>query len=394
MNNISIIGKRCSGCRACSQSCGVKAISFHEDSEGFMQPVVDETLCVECGKCLQACPVNTVTVFDYPKTGYAAKAKDLEDLRKGSSGGLFYAMAKIIIQAGGVVCGCGNDENLMPKHYVATTLEEAKKMRGSKYVQSDMNDIFTQVKYYLKNGVKVLFTGVPCQVAGLRNYLGKDYPNLYCIDIICHGVPSGKLYSSYLQWLEKKWGGKVTKIEFRSKKRHEWSLTLNVHTKKDNCGEKEHLMIGSLDPFYHNFLQGNTYRESCYTCPYSQEKRVGDVTIGDFWGVENTHPELFDIHGLSCALVNSNRGHELWNMISQEIEFEEVKPSDIINYNGNLREPTKRSGVRDKIYKIVEEKGFDAIPYDISARSRIIDSIKNVIPNRIRYAVKKIIRGK
>ena len=394
MNNISTIGNRCCGCRACSQSCGVKAISFYEDAEGFMQPTVDDALCVECGKCLKACPVNTVNVFENPKTGYAAKAKDKDDLRQGSSGGLFYAMAKTIIQAGGVVFGCGNDENLMPRHFIATSLEYAKKMRGSKYVQSDMNDIYTQVKCHLKNGVKVLFIGVPCQVAGLRNYLGKDYPNLYCVDIICHGVPSRKLYASYLQWLEKKWGGKVTQIEFRSKKRHEWSLTLNVHTKKDNGGVKEHLMIGSLDPFYHNFLQGNTYRESCYTCAYSQEKRAGDITIGDFWGVENTHPELFDIRGLSCALVNSNRGHELWNMISPEIDFEEVNPSDIINYNGNLREPTKRPEVRDKIYKIVEGKGFDAIPYDLSLKSKIVDSIKNIIPNRYRYAIKKIVRRK
>lgn len=207
MNNISTIGKRCCGCRACAQSCGVKAISFYEDAEGFMQPYVDEGRCVDCGKCLKACPVNIVSVFDYPRKGYAAKTKNEDDLRNCSSGGLFYAMAKTFIQAGGVVCGCGNDENLMPKHFIATTLEDAKKMRGSKYVQSDMNDIYTQVKFHLKDGIKVLFTGVPCQIAGLRNYLGVDYRNLYCVDIICHGVPSRKLYKTYLQWVAERCGG-------------------------------------------------------------------------------------------------------------------------------------------------------------------------------------------
>lgn len=393
MNNISIIGTRCSGCRACAQSCGPRAITFNEDHEGFMQPNVDNGLCVECGRCLSVCPVNCVNVYKGNQKGYAAKNINADDLKHSSSGGLFYAIAKKIIHTGGIVCGCGTDENLMPKHFVATSLDNVKTMRGSKYVESDINDVYTQVKNYLKNGTRVLFTGVPCQVAGLRNYLGKEYSNLFCVDIICHGVPSRKLYASYIQWLEKKWGGKVTQIEFRSKKRHDWSLTLNVHTKKNNGCEKEHLRIGSLDPFYHNFLRGNTYRESCYTCAYSQEKRAGDITIGDFWGIEYTHPDLFDIRGLSCALVNSHKGHELWNMISSEILFEEVNLSDIINYNGNLREATKRPEVRDRIYKIVEEKGFGAIPYDLSVRSKIVDSIKNIIPNKYRYSVKRLLRG-
>jgi len=394
MNNISIIGKRCCGCRACAQSCALNAICFREDEEGFMQPVVDENACVGCGKCLTVCPVNSVNVHRGRQKGYAAKSSNAEDLKQSSSGGLFYAMAKTVIEAGGVVCGCGTDENLMPRHFIAKSLDDAKRMRGSKYVQSDINDIYTKVKYHLNQGTTVLFTGVPCQVAGLRNYLGKEYSNLYCVDIICHGVPSRRMYAAYLRWLEKRWGGEIAQIEFRSKKRHEWSLTLNVHTKKKNGGEAEHLMIGSLDPFYYNFLQGNTYRESCYTCAYSQEKRPGDITIGDFWGVENTHPELFDIRGLSCAIVNSEMGDELWNMIRSEIVCDKVNPSDIINYNGNLRNPTKRPAIRDDIYRIVEEKGFEAIPYDISRRSRIVDTIKNAIPNKYRYAIKKVFRGK
>lgn len=207
MNSISEIGKACCGCRACAQSCGVHAIHFTEDTEGFMQPLVDEATCISCGKCLKVCPVKEVRVFTDEQKGYAAKIKNTGELGKSSSGGLFYAMGKYILESGGIVCGCTVDKNLMPHHVIAKTLDEVKTMRGSKYVQSDINDVYTQIKGYLKQGLKVLFSGVPCQVAGLRNFLALDYPNLVCVDIICHGVPSRKLYASYLKWLGSKWGG-------------------------------------------------------------------------------------------------------------------------------------------------------------------------------------------
>ena len=394
MTNITGIGKKCSGCRACEQSCVTQAITFRKDAEGFMYPVVDDTLCVGCGLCLSVCPVNTVNAFHNEQVCYAAKTKDLDDLSKCSSGGLFYAMAKCILESGGIVCGCETDDMLMPRHAIATTLEEAKRMRGSKYVQSDMKGIYTQVKSYLEQGVKVLFSGVPCQVAGLRNYLGVEYPDLYCVDIICHGVPSRQLYASYLKWMEEKWGGKVTKLDFRSKKRHQWSLTLDVTVKEPKGKEKEHIMMGSLDPYYYNFLQGNTYRESCYSCAYANANRSGDITIGDFWGVEQTRPELFDIKGLSCALVNSNKGKELWEMIADTIDFEEVIPDDIISHNGNLRAPTRRPQIRDIIYETVSKHGFGSIPYELSIKAKLVDSLKNIIPNRYRFAIKRALKRK
>lgn len=391
MNNISEIGKACCGCRACAQSCSLQAIRFEEDLEGFMQPLVDEGVCVGCGKCLKACPVNIINVYKYEQQGYAAKIRNVVDLSKSASGGVFYALAKLTLELGGVVCGCSVDVNLMPHHVIAKTLDEVKSMRGSKYVQSNMNDIYAQVKEYLKQGVRVLFTGVPCQVAGLRNFLGIDYDNLICIDIICHGVPSRKMYCEYLRWLETKWNGKILSYAFRSKKRHQWSLTLEAKIRKNN-GKIVYLhKMASLDPYYYNFLKGNIYRESCYICSYSQQNRPGDITIGDFWGIEHTHPELFDINGVSCVLINSPKGDRFWGKLSEVIEMNKVAIDDIVNYNGNLRTPTKRPIERDDIYRLLTVGGFEAIPYNLSWRSKFIDEIKNCIPNKWRFFIKPYI---
>lgn len=386
MDNISIIGKACCGCRACEQSCHKHAIAFKEDDEGFLQPHVDQDKCVNCGKCLKVCPIHTININQGAQKVYAAKTTSEADLKECSSGGLFYEMAKYVFDQNGVVCGCGIDDSLMPRHVIATSLGEAKTLRGSKYVQSSIGNIYTQTKEYLDKGVIVLFTGVPCQVAGLKNFLSKDYLNLYCVDIICHGVPSRKLYGAYLKWLTDKYG-EISSVEFRSKKRHQWSLTLSIKTQN-----KEYLKIASLDPYYYNFLEGNTYRESCYTCPYSQRQRPGDITIGDFWGIEKTHPELFDIRGVSCALLNNKKGQTLWAAIEFRIDATEVEPSDIINYNGNLRQPTNRKPIRDVVYQRLNEKGFEAIPYDLSLKSRFIDSLKNYIPNEWRYRIKIMLK--
>ena len=220
----------------------------------------------------------------------------------------------------------------------------------------------------------------------------KDYANLFCVDIICHGVPSRKLYAEYLRWFGQKHGGVVTNYEFRSKRKHQWSLTLHADVKKANGKMKKVERMASLDPFYHNFLASTTYRESCYSCPYSQSKRPGDITLGDFWGVEQTHPELFDIEGVSCVLVNSKKGELLWTRMSHLLKHHQVKTEDIINFNGNLRTASHRPEVRDRIYAIVEENGFEAMPYDLSKKAQIIDAIKDMIPNKYRSGLKMLVK--
>lgn len=389
-NNIIKIGKRCSGCRGCEQACPVNCIKFQYDSEGFMQPYVDDKICIECGKCLRVCPINNINVFYHEQKGYGAKTNEKNDIKKCSSGGIFYVLAKEFIAKKGVVCGCSISKDMMPVHRCVTTLDEVQGMRGSKYVQSNMEGVFMEVKQHLIAGKYVLFTGVPCQVAGLRNFLVKEYPNLFCVDIICHGVPSRKLYKEYLEWLGLKYGGKVINYEFRSKRKHQWSLTLHADIEQSNGKLISIEKMASLDPFYYNFLSGSSYRESCYTCPYSQSNRPGDITLGDFWGVEKTNPELVDINGVSCVLINSEKGYEIWSRINSNITCKEVNIENIINNNGNLRAATSRPFNRDIIYRHLNDKGFDSIPYDISKKNFIIDSIKDYIPNYIRYKIKTI----
>ncbi len=357
-----------------------------------MQPCVDEAVCISCGKCLNVCPIINVPVFSNDQVGYAAKTLVKAEQLRGSSGGLFYVMAKAIIENGGAVCGCGTDENLMPIHRIATDLSGVMEMRGSKYVQSNMNDVYLQIKRELDNSRTVLFTGVPCQVAGLRNFLGKEYDELYCVDIICHGVPSRKLYSDYLQWLGDKHSGSVVSYEFRSKKKHKWSLTMRAEIKTPESRIKEFSQMASLDPYYYNFLKGTTYRESCYLCPYARAQRTGDLTIGDFWGVDQIYPELFDINGVSCVLINSTQGHRLWSKVIPGMFVKAVPPKIIIKYNGNLNAPTKRPPTRDVVYKYLHQGGFDAVPYDLPRRARIVDSIKDSIPNTIRYNIKRFVK--
>lgn len=390
MGNISKIGTNCCGCRACGQICPVTAIAFQSDTEGFIQPHIDSTICINCGKCLKICPIENPNVFDQAQQiGYAAKITAKNHLAHSSSGGIFYALAKTTIDNGGFVCGCGTDHDFMPVHRMISDLKEIRNLQGSKYVQSDMNTIFTQTRERLEEGSSVLFSGTPCQIAGLRNFLGKDYPQLYCIDLICHGVPSRKLYAAYLEWLGKNRGGKVIRHEFRNKQRHKWSLTMRADIEMHGGKVKKLIRMASLDPYYHNFLQGTTYRESCYKCPYAQPKRTGDLTIGDFWGVEKTHPHLYDINGVSCVLINTNKGKLLWSKATPLISSEQVTIEAIIKFNGNLQYPTKRPALRDQIYKRLNRGGgFDAVPYDISTSDYAIDTIKNFIPNILRQKIK------
>lgn len=392
MNNISIIGTGCSGCRACEQICPKNAISFHPDLEGFLQPHINEKLCINCGKCLSSCPINNIFIFKTHQKAFAAKINDKFLLQSSTSGGIFSALAIYHINNGGLVCGCATDEELMPYHTIIDNVNDLSLLRGSKYVQSNIGGIFKKVKNVLDSDRPVLFSGVPCQVAGLRNYLGRDYENLFCVDIICHGVPSRELYKRYLQWLGEKYSGKVVKYDFRNKRKHQWSLTLHCEIRKENSKIVEINKMASLDPYYYNFLQGTTYRESCYKCPYSQSHRAGDITLGDFWGIEDEYPQLFDINGVSAVIVNSNKGSTLLNKLHNEISVTEVSLNSIIVHNGNLQNPTRRPDLRSVIYRRMIDTGFAGIPYNISRKNHVIDNIKDLIPNKYRYFMKKNLR--
>ena len=392
MTSIETLGKSCCGCHGCEQICPSGAIKFVEDTEGFVYPQVNES-CIECGKCEAVCPIISGPRRYTADKGFAAFLKDKSALNRSSSGGVFAAAAKTILECGGMVIGCGEAVVGHPKHIVVTNEEDLKLLQGSKYVQSDISGMYTQIEDQLKTGRLVLFSGTPCQVAGLRKYVG-EHDNLYTVDLICHGVPSRKMYKSYLKWLEKKTGAQVEHFRFRSKDKHDWSLTYQVLFREGEKVKKQE-KIATLSPYYHQFLCGMTYRESCYTCGFACPERCGDLTIGDFWGIEQVMPEFYNLNGVSAVLVNSPQGCQLWSAMQEKLMTKEVPVHQIVAHNGQLNHPTKRPTERNAIYECLNQKGYDTVAkIFIDPKMKRIDTIKDFVPNRIRQTIKLALKSK
>lgn len=392
MNNVAEIKNNCCGCHSCEQVCSVGAIRFQESAEGFFYPVVDEGKCISCGLCLKKCPANEPVYEGLSQKGYAAYFNNTDVLRKSSSGGMFSALATEVLENGGVVCGCAEEKPGQVFHKIINSIEDLKFLQGSKYVESDMSAVYSEVKENLKSGKVVLFSGTPCQVAGVKKFTGNP-GNLITTDIICHGVPSRNLYNAYLDWFGKKNGGIVKEYSFRSKEKHDWSLTYRAVVEKGKK-DKVYEAIGSLDPYYHHFLRGYNYRESCYVCKYACPERCGDITLGDFWGIENVAPDFYNCNGVSAVLLNSSKGEKLWEFLAGKVTTKQVDVSEIVKHNGQLNKPTQRPEVRDFIYKEFNENGvpFIAKKYK-DKREFIFDSVRNLLPNRTRQKMKRILKG-
>lgn len=379
------LGKSCCGCSGCEQICPKNCISMKPDHEGFLYPEVDESICIECGICIKHCPILTdVSRCNIPKV-YAAKYKDRGSTFKSTSGGLFIPIAKSVLSMGGVVFGCAYDENLVAKHIKVETEDGLYRLQSSKYVQSDTRGIYKQVKTELQNGKEVLFSGTGCQSAGLRSFLGKDYGNLLITDIVCHGVPSPKLFKNYIDYMGKKLGGTLTSYNFRSKEKRGWDL----YYKAEN-GQKSKSDYGFFDPYYSAFLYCKTYRESCYECKFANKNRVSDITLADYWGIQKFHPEFFDENGVSLVLVNTEKGKKYLEKIKKDkLEIIESDYNKASVMNANLVHPSKRPSCRDSIYD-----GFDCGNFETYAKTKLAFKInpKTKIKKMIPLGVKRFLR--
>lgn len=305
---------QCTGCEMCAGICAVKAISMQPDEKGFLRPYINFSACVNCGMCRKLCPQN----HDIPKKQgeiYAAVSLNDRIRAESSSGGIFSAAAQWILEQGGVVFGAAYDENMAVVHTEATTLSELSRLRGSKYVQSRIGQTYVQVKEYLDNGRWVLFSGTPCQIAGLRACLHRNYSHLLCVDILCHGVPSQTVFRKYVDALENKFTKTLTDVRFRSKKtgwRH-FSTELVFSDGQKKVLEQDGYMTGYLKNLY--------LRECCYQCRYASHDRVGDITLGDYWGYQAHFPNylLDDDHGVSLVIINTEQGRKVFNKIRSKI---------------------------------------------------------------------------
>lgn len=316
--------ENCCGCTACESVCPHQAIVMEPDVLGFLYPKVNEDKCVDCGACDKVCQFNDkYDVSQNLKTPvpYAARHKNMSEVMKSRSGAVFAAISDFILEQGGVVYGVGYKEHFRVVHKRATTKEERDEFRGSKYVQSDLRGIFRQVKQDLKEGKLVLFSGTPCQTAGLNAFVGARLrENLYLTDIVCHGVPGPFIWRDYLDYLERKQGSRIVEVNFRDKEKYGWKAHKETF-KFENGG-------GRLS-FSYLFYQHITFRHSCGVCHFTNLKRPSDITLADYWRWERTDPNInTDNKGVSLIICNTEKGAKLFEAIKDRLN---VIPAELPN---------------------------------------------------------------
>lgn len=369
--------KFCCGCSACAAVCPKDAISM-ADNNGFFYPQVDPNKCVDCKLCEKVCdfksdkPTNSNII-----KAFAAKA-DVDIRMLSSSGGVFTVLSDWVLAQSGVVYGAVYDEAMRVCHVRADSAEGRNKMRGSKYIQSSLTGVYRSVLDDLKNDKTVLFVGVPCQVGALKSFLGCDYSNLYTVDLICHGVPSNKVWKQFVAYINQRYRRTLVDYSFRNKdvswRRYSPKLTFSDGT-----------VIGDnniTSSFIELFRYDVSLRPSCAQCRYASAHREGDFTMGDFWGIENVRPEMDDNKGVSALMINSAKADQLLGQLEGNLELYECSVANIMARQPNMSRPSKPS------VKAAEfQKDLDTLPFEkvlkkytrVGFKRRVIDFMKKIL---------------
>lgn len=367
---------------ACGAVCPKNAIKGIKDEYGFTRPETDNTLCVECGLCQKVCPVNKKSSND-SLAAYAAYNKDTDVRDKSSSGGIFALLAEDVLAEGGSVCGAGYDESFIPTHKIITDKKELDALLGSKYVQSETEGLWKQLKALLDGGKKVLFCGTPCQCAALTSYLGKEYDNLLKADIICHGVPSQKLWKSYLDSNFRD----VKSVSFRDKSKG-WHLFSVKVTHADG----EYLETIHKNPYYRIFFGNNALRECCYDCNFKGDGYESDITLGDFWGINRLYPQMNDDKGISAVIVRTEKGRKAFEKLSDRIKAKKCSAEDVARGNATLNKSSNRHPEREELMEMLKNDApFEKIAEKFGAPTAKSYVIKSEIKHRIMKIAGKIL---
>ena len=377
--------KRCSGCTACLSVCPKGCISMQEDEEGFLYPIVDDAVCIQCGKCVKVCPYSHSEFANKPEEEelalcYAAYNKNDEVRYQSSSGGMFRALADKIIADGGVVFGAAFDKDFLVEHTYAETLEGLLPLMGSKYLQSRMGNSFSEVKRFLKEGRKVLFTGCGCQIAGLKRFLNHDDRNLVCVDLICHGVHSPRIWQSYLYSLFS--DDKVEYVNFRDKRTGQDNSSVVIKGLKSQVCEKKKDFL-----YFKSWQYGLFTRPSCEVCPFKSDNRVSDITISDCWGFRKIAPELYDDKGLSSVVIHTDKGKLLFDAVASQLVFKETLLDDVKQYNSDY--------IRSIPFNAAKRKAFwkdyrkDEIPFGRLLTKHLRESKRQQTARFVKKGIKK-----
>lgn len=358
----------CTNCKACYSSCPVQAIYFENDEYGFEYPVINESKCIKCGLCKKNCSKINVTKKQKSLNTYAVQSKSWELMKKSSSGGVFAQLAEFILSHKGIVFGCTlykENKDFVVKHIAITDKSELNKIQGSKYVQSDIGNCYKQARDYLEDGKQVLFSGTPCQIAGFKAFLNREYENLTCVDLSCEGVPNQKIFNDYVKFLEKNIiKHPVVDFKFRNKEKLGWGCTTTTTTTY-KVGNKLRNYV-DYNPSYSNlFINMATLRESCYNCNFAGEERISDITLADAWGINLEYPNIeqygFELNkGISLVLVNTQKGQKLLENINtnKNINLFKIDINKLVKYNHPLRCSSVLTNNREHYLKIYKENDY------------------------------------
>lgn len=370
--------QKCCGCEACRQTCPMQCIKMSEDEEGFCYPEVKKTICIDCKQCEAVCPILHSTIQNsVDVTSYVAYSCDEQTRLISSSGGLFSIFAKKILKENGVVFGAAFDDSFMVHHIVIEREEELSLLQGSKYLQSRIYDSYKNAECFLKDGRKVLFSGTSCQIAGLKQYLKVKWPNLLTIDVLCHGVPSPKVWKRYLVDQENEYGASVQRTFFRHKKYGWKTYALSL----EFSNNKAYRRIFQQDAFMRMFLSNICLRPSCHSCQFKEFPRPSDITLGDCWGVERHSPEMDDNKGTSVVIVNSNKGKEMFEMMRNEMVVKEMPLDMVLPADADSRKSVTPHYNRSKLFIVLNRGEGDLSVLLKLLKPRFFRKIKNKLSN-------------
>lgn len=379
----------CAGCTACFSKCPKSAIQMIKREDGFLYPNIDYSRCIRCNLCEKTCPIlnkkEEKKNFLVRKV-YAMKTEKSEIRKCSSSGGIFSALAEYILEAGGVVFGAAYEDNFSVSHICIHDKKELPKLIGSKYVQSELHEVFKQTKIALDNEQLVLFSGVPCQIIGLKAFLGENYDNLVCVDVVCHGVPSFNLLDSYIKYKENSRKQNVIAFNFRDKSKGWRNYSISITYENGDIEYIPH----TDDLFMKLFLSDVALRKSCYYKNCKGNNRESDITIGDFWGIKNIAPNLDDDMGTSLVIVNSQKGLDLINSL-KSCSKQEVSYNESISYNPSITISAKLRKHKEEFYRDLINLDY-SVMVDRYTRSSFIEKLRikiKRIARKFYYLVKR-----